>query len=170
MSQLNALTAVYGTVPELSSSRLKLVPVVLMASTRSRISGVTAVETPPVVAVTRNVSPLAAVALPDGQSKLCRPAPSAPRLSVCTTAPLALRISTLTASAGLASSKPPWPTAFCSSMLSLLPATMTSRPTSDAPCSACSCTNCDDRPSTRSEEHTSELQSPVHLVCRLLLE
>src|SRR5690348_17510596 len=26
------------------------------------------------------------------------------------------------------------------------------------------------RPLTRSEEHTSELQSPVHLVCRLLLE
>src|SRR5690348_17505830 len=26
------------------------------------------------------------------------------------------------------------------------------------------------RNSTRSEEHTSELQSPVHLVCRLLLE
>src|SRR6202040_4474540 len=26
------------------------------------------------------------------------------------------------------------------------------------------------RPTTRSEEHTSELQSPVHLVCRLLLE
>src|SRR5258708_32173732 len=25
-------------------------------------------------------------------------------------------------------------------------------------------------PSTRSEEHTSELQSPDHLVCRLLLE
>src|SRR5690348_17782835 len=25
-------------------------------------------------------------------------------------------------------------------------------------------------PSARSEEHTSELQSPVHLVCRLLLE
>src|SRR6267154_3865922 len=25
-------------------------------------------------------------------------------------------------------------------------------------------------PSNRSEEHTSELQSPVHLVCRLLLE
>src|SRR5713226_9827106 len=25
-------------------------------------------------------------------------------------------------------------------------------------------------PRTRSEEHTSELQSPVHLVCRLLLE
>src|SRR5437764_8564243 len=26
------------------------------------------------------------------------------------------------------------------------------------------------RPSTRSEEHTSELQSPMYLVCRLLLE
>src|SRR5438876_6885496 len=26
------------------------------------------------------------------------------------------------------------------------------------------------RPCSRSEEHTSELQSPVHLVCRLLLE
>src|SRR5690348_11154127 len=26
------------------------------------------------------------------------------------------------------------------------------------------------RTDTRSEEHTSELQSPVHLVCRLLLE
>src|SRR5690348_17566206 len=26
------------------------------------------------------------------------------------------------------------------------------------------------RPAGRSEEHTSELQSPVHLVCRLLLE
>src|SRR5690348_17999467 len=26
------------------------------------------------------------------------------------------------------------------------------------------------RPLSRSEEHTSELQSPVHLVCRLLLE
>src|SRR5690348_17850006 len=25
-------------------------------------------------------------------------------------------------------------------------------------------------PNSRSEEHTSELQSPVHLVCRLLLE
>src|SRR5690348_17982362 len=28
----------------------------------------------------------------------------------------------------------------------------------------------DRRPHQRSEEHTSELQSPVHLVCRLLLE
>src|SRR5690348_18024648 len=29
---------------------------------------------------------------------------------------------------------------------------------------------CDACAGTRSEEHTSELQSPVHLVCRLLLE
>src|SRR5690348_18159343 len=28
----------------------------------------------------------------------------------------------------------------------------------------------DEPPEERSEEHTSELQSPVHLVCRLLLE
>src|SRR5690348_18117984 len=30
--------------------------------------------------------------------------------------------------------------------------------------------NTGDAPAQRSEEHTSELQSPVHLVCRLLLE
>src|SRR5258708_13513413 len=36
-------------------------------------------------------------------------------------------------------------------------------PTSPAPAPACT-------PTTRSEEHTSELQSPDHLVCRLLLE
>src|SRR5258708_10894843 len=29
---------------------------------------------------------------------------------------------------------------------------------------------CDYQPEPRSEEHTSELQSPDHLVCRLLLE
>src|SRR2546429_4344692 len=29
---------------------------------------------------------------------------------------------------------------------------------------------CDERPRPRSEEHTSELQSRLHLVCRLLLE
>src|SRR5690348_18186079 len=35
-----------------------------------------------------------------------------------------------------------------------------------------SCPSCSRRQPTkpRSEEHTSELQSPVHLVCRLLLE
>src|SRR6266487_4399433 len=31
-------------------------------------------------------------------------------------------------------------------------------------------TRCESSPAARSEEHTSELQSPVHLVCRLLLE
>src|SRR5690348_17410162 len=31
-------------------------------------------------------------------------------------------------------------------------------------------TPCEGHSSPRSEEHTSELQSPVHLVCRLLLE
>src|SRR2546422_7486439 len=30
--------------------------------------------------------------------------------------------------------------------------------------------SCDDRAVARSEEHTSELQSRLHLVCRLLLE
>src|SRR5258708_22990041 len=30
--------------------------------------------------------------------------------------------------------------------------------------------NCPHNPTGRSEEHTSELQSPDHLVCRLLLE
>src|SRR5947208_16074256 len=32
------------------------------------------------------------------------------------------------------------------------------------------CSRQPDRPVPRSEEHTSELQSPDHLVCRLLLE
>src|SRR6266581_9730342 len=32
------------------------------------------------------------------------------------------------------------------------------------------CARCSTTPKSRSEEHTSELQSPVHLVCRLLLE
>src|SRR6266487_5875459 len=39
--------------------------------------------------------------------------------------------------------------------------------------SACERSRCRQGPgcrSARSEEHTSELQSPVHLVCRLLLE
>src|SRR5438876_10954688 len=39
------------------------------------------------------------------------------------------------------------------------------RPPSLSARSSPSCTCCE-----RSEEHTSELQSPVHLVCRLLLE
>src|SRR2546429_2112974 len=34
----------------------------------------------------------------------------------------------------------------------------------------CNDVGIDDRPHSRSEEHTSELQSRLHLVCRLLLE
>src|SRR5690348_17892801 len=37
-----------------------------------------------------------------------------------------------------------------------------------SPASACTCPHA--LAGERSEEHTSELQSPVHLVCRLLLE
>src|SRR5258708_29448989 len=37
-------------------------------------------------------------------------------------------------------------------------------------CVACSFTGPPDSAGSRSEEHTSELQSPDHLVCRLLLE
>src|SRR6266487_7131138 len=50
--------------------------------------------------------------------------------------------------------------------LSLHDALPTSSPSSAWPmCAPKLCT-----PGMRSEEHTSELQSPVHLVCRLLLE
>src|SRR5579863_7405540 len=38
------------------------------------------------------------------------------------------------------------------------------------PSSCASCTGSASAGDRRSEEHTSELQSPVHLVCRLLLE
>src|SRR5690348_17906701 len=38
------------------------------------------------------------------------------------------------------------------------------------PCAAASAASSMPTTSKRSEEHTSELQSPVHLVCRLLLE
>src|SRR5438876_6461136 len=41
-----------------------------------------------------------------------------------------------------------------------------SRALPSSPCCMCSKA----RTARRSEEHTSELQSPVHLVCRLLLE
>src|SRR2546429_3134343 len=39
-----------------------------------------------------------------------------------------------------------------------------------APCSPCLWRRCDSCRRPRSEEHTSELQSRLHLVCRLLLE
>src|SRR5574338_1625900 len=51
--------------------------------------------------------------------------------------------------------------------LSLHDALPISRPTCSARALDPSCRS---RPSRRSEEHTSELQSPWHLVCRLLLE
>src|SRR5258708_29186015 len=47
------------------------------------------------------------------------------------------------------------------------------RPISSGPCHAArpaSRSSCPAATSSRSEEHTSELQSPDHLVCRLLLE
>src|SRR5687768_17899328 len=40
----------------------------------------------------------------------------------------------------------------------------------DCPAAIPSCTNADKLAAARSEEHTSELQSRLHLVCRLLLE
>src|SRR5207244_4898470 len=40
----------------------------------------------------------------------------------------------------------------------------------EACCSACGCCSEPNNTPLRSEEHTSELQSPDHLVCRLLLE
>src|SRR5205807_8175653 len=56
-----------------------------------------------------------------------------------------------------ASSRSSWPTA-CRWKPRMPSTSAASRPTS-APCTV-----------TRSEEHTSELQSPCNLVCRLLLE
>src|SRR5690348_17557322 len=50
------------------------------------------------------------------------------------------------------------------------PAPGHSSPPSARSCSWCSSTPGWPAPPARSEEHTSELQSPVHLVCRLLLE
>src|SRR6266581_8926366 len=43
-------------------------------------------------------------------------------------------------------------------------------PISSSPLPSGGCPACSAPPSWRSEEHTSELQSPVQLVCRLLLE
>src|SRR5690348_17975770 len=70
----------------------------------------------------------------------------------------------------------PYTTLFRSSSSSGRNHTVTSGPMSAASATAASrspsCrsqSSCRSMPS-RSEEHTSELQSPVHLVCRLLLE
>src|SRR5690348_18193386 len=59
---------------------------------------------------------------------------------------------------------PPNPTRKCEQIADIFPATRGGQPQS--PRAECAC----DFQTSRSEEHTSELQSPVHLVCRLLLE
>src|SRR2546422_8490997 len=58
----------------------------------------------------------------------------------------------------------PSPTCACTWARSLLPAASTAGPARPWPCSRRSSGH------SRSEEHTSELQSRLHLVCRLLLE
>src|SRR2546429_5177502 len=63
--------------------------------------------------------------------------------------------------------RPPRSTLFPYTTLFRSPPTMTAR------CSSCSPSarrRCSRRSRKRSEEHTSELQSRLHLVCRLLLE
>src|SRR6267154_5956672 len=52
----------------------------------------------------------------------------------------------------------------------LFPYTTLFRPCAGQPRLGPLCADRAARPLPRSEEHTSELQSPVHLVCRLLLE
>src|SRR6266566_8852606 len=52
----------------------------------------------------------------------------------------------------------------------LFPYTTLFRSTRSPSCSAAHRSSCGQSFSTRSEEHTSELQSPCNLVCRLLLE
>src|SRR5574338_1281435 len=53
----------------------------------------------------------------------------------------------------------------------LFPYTTLFRSSSSTPtCAGRGSTRCSARARSRSEEHTSELQSPWHLVCRLLLE
>src|SRR5438876_8311042 len=53
--------------------------------------------------------------------------------------------------------------------LSIFPVRSHPRSISSATCRQARANSCW-KPTQRSEEHTSELQSPVHLVCRLLLE
>src|SRR5438876_5668095 len=60
----------------------------------------------------------------------------------------------------------PYTTLFRSSPGSPIDASRARRPVS----SRVRCPSAGMPPMPRSEEHTSELQSPVHLVCRLLLE
>src|SRR6266581_799136 len=58
--------------------------------------------------------------------------------------------------------RPPRSTLFPYTTLFRSPGSAAARPSCTGPWAG--------RPGRRSEEHTSELQSPVHLVCRLLLE
>src|SRR5690348_18067068 len=64
----------------------------------------------------------------------------------------------------------PYTTLFRSSRASTGPAVASSRSSPAAEANSLSRGPSTKRPCMRSEEHTSELQSPVHLVCRLLLE
>src|SRR5690348_17372802 len=68
--------------------------------------------------------------------------------------------------------RPPRSTLFPYTTLFRSPSTTPSTPPSASPTRSqtASPTSPAARSSWRSEEHTSELQSPVHLVCRLLLE
>src|SRR2546422_6835969 len=63
--------------------------------------------------------------------------------------------------------RPPRSTLFPYTTLFRSATTMHSAPDAAAPCRAASAKSCQ---ANRSEEHTSELQSRLHLVCRLLLE
>src|SRR5438552_12934897 len=97
------------------------------------------------------------IGLPCATSWLSPPAIESPVIEVATpSAPDANRSCTIFSCA--AGSKPgvPW-------ILTLTPRSL---PASRAACSTCLMNGLP----TRSEEHTSELQSPDHLVCRLLLE
>src|SRR5690348_17986979 len=60
-----------------------------------------------------------------------------------------------------------FPTRRSSDLRSPSPRTLT---TSTQRATCCCAGRATTTPTSRSEEHTSELQSPVHLVCRLLLE
>src|SRR2546430_17082147 len=68
--------------------------------------------------------------------------------------------------------RPPRSTLFPYTTLFRSRATTSSAPGSSSPCCAptSSRAGCPDRGRSRSEEHTSELQSQSNLVCRLLLE
>src|SRR4051794_37154468 len=67
-------------------------------------------------------------------------------------------------------SRQPLPTAPGFEMPTVMLPTEPVPPEAAAPLGAVDAPELEQAAATRSEEHTSELQSPVHLVCRLLLE